>query len=355
MDCTQFEKLLGEYEVLDSNQRVDMMGHAEECDICAKRLADYMAMQNNLRALPKLTAPEDFLSSLNKRIDDEKIKQERPNLAKSFRMYGYRYGAAAACVVLAAAIGAGLPDIIDKMNNPNNGVISEVDLTDDFDGKIFDSAVETEKPSASPSAVPSASVAPTAAPAVKPSATAKPLATAIPSAAKATTKPKATSTAKPEVKATAKPETATQTPAEPKVTDAPSSYTDVQTFHGNDTPSVTAASASAVPTPSDANNEPNVPAVASVLEPEVYALPTQAAGGRKSVPESNAIEVSYANAERAKEIINEYSMSSDGDCYNVSADVLDEMLAAMSSAGIEIDESSIEMNEDTVTFRLIIS
>ncbi|MDY3031504.1 MAG: hypothetical protein SOS24_07075 [Clostridia bacterium] len=354
MDCTQFEKLLGEYEVLDSNQRVDMMSHAEECDICAKRLADYMAMQNNLRALPKLTAPEDFLSSLNKRIDDEKIKQERPNLAKSFRMYGYRYGAAAACVVLAAAIGAGLPDIIDKMNNPNNGVISEVDLTDDFDDKIFNSAVETEKPSASPSAAPSASAAPTAAPAVKPSATAKPLATAIPSAAKATTKPKATATAKPEVKATAKPEAATQTPAEPAVTDAPPS-TEVQTFHGGDAPSVTAASASAIPAPSDANNEPNVPAAASVLEPEVYALPTQAAGGRRSVPESNAIEVSYANAERAKEIINEYSMSSDGDCYNVSADVLDEMLAAMSSAGIEIDESSIEMNDDTVTFRLIIS
>ena len=70
---------------------------------------------------------------------------------------------------------------------------------------------------------------------------------------------------------------------------------------------------------------------------------------------SNSIEVSYASADKAKEIIDEYSISNDGEYYSVSSDKMEEFLQAMSEAGIEYADNCIEDGADTVTFRLIIS
>ena len=101
---------------------------------------------------------------------------------------------------------------------------------------------------------------------------------------------------------------------------------------------------------------------AMVLDPNEYELPATTARIANNSDDTdgysasaNSIEVSYAYADKAKEIISAYSISNDGEYYSVSTDKMEEFLQAMSDAGVEYDENCVEMDADTITFRLIIS
>ena len=103
MDCTEFEKMLEKYETLTAEEKIKLSEHAEQCDACSESLADYIAMTEVLNSLPKLNAPEDFLSKLNERIDKEVPSQT--GIWHNIKQHSYRYGAIAACIALVAVIG----------------------------------------------------------------------------------------------------------------------------------------------------------------------------------------------------------------------------------------------------------
>ena len=97
------------------------------------------------------------------------------------------------------------------------------------------------------------------------------------------------------------------------------------------------------------------------MNPSEYSLPendtsksARAVSGYEQGAK-NSIVVSYANAEIAKEIINEYSVAVNGDYYSVSREAMESFILAMNDAGIEIDQSSIQIEENVATFQLIIS
>lgn len=352
MNCTEFEKMLENYETLTDEEKLKLSEHAEQCDACSESLADYISMTEVLNSLPKLKAPEDFLSKLNERIDKEVPSQT--GLWHNIKQHSYRYGAIAACIALVAVIGINNTELVDRMIGKDTND-AEVTVRD-----ISDLESENTLPIVSGGATPTpeATTAPaTTMPAVtstqKP-ATARPLATAIPQSkqTKATSKP----TTKPTAKPTAKPAEEKST-ANTEVTEAPVNEQSFSATESTEAPAITDAPQIASVAMVDEKSETQTP----ILNPSEYELPDN--DNSKSVRSAsgyahgakNSIVVSYANAEIAKEIINEYSVAVNGDCYSVSKEAMEAFILAMNDAGIEIDQSSIHIEENVATFQLIIS
>ncbi len=353
MDCAKFNQLLADYTHLSAEEHAALAEHAETCDECAKELEGYRAMLEAVSSLPKLKAPDDFLAKLNERIDKEETKVvKNTSVWLYLRQYGYRYSAIASCLALIAIIGTNANVLNQQIRGTNSDLPGGISLEDAYTPRempfvSMPSGTAAPTGSPAPSGMPMTSAAPTARTPAARSATQKPLATAIPSHAQ---KKATTPTLSPKI--TAKPAEHTQAPEENQ-TEAPAA-------ENTAAPEITAAPASQTPTTS----ETDAPiAVNNLLDPNAYTLPENSdsksvnvgsSDYSRSADASNSIEVSSANAERAKEIINEYSIGNNGDYYSVSTDKMEEFLQAMSNAGIEFDENCV-MDSDTVTFKLIIS
>ncbi len=381
MDCMKFQELLSDYANLTVAEKQLLEEHSCECKKCAEELEQYLSILQTLKSMPKLTAPEDFLADLNYRIDKEDIKQQtRMNLLTNIKMYSYRYGAVAACLALIAVIGINNTELVNKMNGASDGVISVVTSTIAPSAKPVMSAMPIvpsaeaqstafpESPSATKVPDAKSTKAPTTkAPETKtqttrvPSAKA-PLATAVPN--RNNNRPLATPIPQP-VRATLSPTVIPDVNISISETQKVDTY-DVTYSIGNE-PEITAP-AEVTEAPLDNTGI----AVASmvekepeglVLNPDEYQLPdninARTVDNKDDVSRytasSNSIEVSYASADKAKEIINEYSISNDGEYYSVSSEKMEEFLQAMSDAGIEYADNCVEVGADTITFRLIIS
>lgn len=384
MDCTEFQELLSDYENLNETKKKQLEEHSKECSSCAEELEQYLSMLQALKSLPKLTAPENFLAELNSRIDKENIKQQtRTNLLSGMKKYSYRYGTIAACLALIAVIGVNNPELIDKMNSKDDGVISVVTTTVAPSGKPVGTSVPVVQsaellPAVQITQAPIATIQP-ATKASEPKTTKAPVV--------ATKKPTATKT--PTTKApvaTAIPQRnnkslATPIPQPVRANISPTAVPDVSigaedtlqvnsydvTYGIGDKPETKEnvvvtqepIDNSGIAVASMMEDEPS----SVVLNPDEYQLPenlnARTIDNSNDVngytASSNSIEVSYASADKAKEIIDEYSISNDGEYYSVSSDKMEEFLQAMSEAGIEYADNCIEDGADTVTFRLIIS
>lgn len=343
MDCIEFQKMMEDYENLSDEQGNLLTAHAKDCDKCAAFLKEYNQMLEALKSMPKLTAPDNFLSDLNKRIDSENLKRNKFFI--HIKRYSYRYSAAAACIVLLAVIGVNTKDYIEKINSFDDGVIESFDVT----GKKALPEI-TKNPQKTPivsSAPQKAENTPSSAPKYEPKQTAKPNT----AASKATSAPVPKVTSKPASKplATAIPVKATLSP-----TVAPQSeYTAVYEF--NESVETAAPTVHTV-----VETEKPIP-TAKALNPDEYELPDSSSTDEtKNVSAQytqsvNSIEVSYAGIDKAKEIMSQYSISQDGECYNVSTDKLDEFVQAMNDIGVEINENLIESDSNTVMFKIVIS
>lgn len=357
MDCTEFKRYLTNYENLTDKEKSDMDNHASECELCATELTEYIDMLSALRSLPKLETPDDFIDSLNAKLDI--IDAEKKfGIWKYLKTYSCRYGAVAACLALVAVIGFNNNSLIDTMLRNANSVEDEYVVISEIEEYEVDS---TAVPSASPKDNISVPTQQPATVTQKPAGleTQKPSATAVPqtrntnniSTSKETVHNVSTPTLSPTKEQMPKDNTSVTATAPPADTES----------KNESTASVPVVASNMVP--EDDSNQPAVDE--NNLNPDEYSLPdmpdTRSIDDNETVVSSysninqNSIEVSLENADKAREIIAEYSVANDGEYYSINSDQLEELLQAMNSAGVDYDENCTYQESDTVTFRLIIS
>ena len=348
MDCIEFQKMMEDYENLSDEQKKLLKEHTKGCAECAAFLDEYEQMLETLKSMPKLTAPDNFLSDLNKRIDSECPKRNK--FLVHIKRYSYRYSAAAACIALLAVIGVNTKDYIGKMNSSDDGVIESFDVTDRKDLPIV-----SQKPQQMPDLPKKAESTSSAAPKSEPKQTSNPV-TVAPKAPKATAQPTARPTAKavskPLATAVPQPNSATLSPTAAPEKDYNTTIYEISTSDAAPTERVSENTVTATEKPLSTQK---------ALNPDEYELPdsdnTNASINTSAQYEHNvnSIEVSYAGVDKVKEIMNEYSISQNGECYNVSTDKLDEFVQAMNDIGVEINENLIESDSDTIMFKIVIS
>lgn len=106
--CEEIQALIEMYldDELTREQKHLFKTHISSCNECRDALSFAKSIRQTLTALPELDVPEDFELKIRERINRE-CKPSR----KSFSFYARKYGALAACVVLAVVLGGRLTDI----------------------------------------------------------------------------------------------------------------------------------------------------------------------------------------------------------------------------------------------------
>lgn len=126
MTCDEFQSLLDEYESLSDEQKLNMTLHTAECESCRNDLDFMLSVINVTKNLPPIKAPDNFISDLNKKIDLEEIKQKRKLVAiRNYMTEWKRYGAVAACLLLAVVVGFNGKSLVSDMMNDSDGIITE--------------------------------------------------------------------------------------------------------------------------------------------------------------------------------------------------------------------------------------
>lgn len=98
----QIEPYLDGALTRDEEQR--FLTHISSCLECSEALEFAKAVRASLAQLPGIDVPDDFCEKLHERIGSEKIKR------RTFGTYAKRYGALAACVVLAVVVKTGVSE-----------------------------------------------------------------------------------------------------------------------------------------------------------------------------------------------------------------------------------------------------
>lgn len=101
--------------------------HVLECSECREELSFVMGINETLHSLPKMEVPDDFLVSLNKRLDvEDKIKAcaSRRSKRKVFQSW-QKYSALTACLLLAVLVQINVWDL--PVNNDKNDVVVQVE------------------------------------------------------------------------------------------------------------------------------------------------------------------------------------------------------------------------------------
>lgn len=132
-ECEYYRKLIDRY-VNDycSEQESELLhSHVKGCHSCRDELLFNLNIKKALQSLPRPEVPEDFLTSLNKKLD----KEERFIPKKSFNPFLWKkYSALAACLLLAVMLRVDIwniselpssTEIIIDSNQSENAVASE--------------------------------------------------------------------------------------------------------------------------------------------------------------------------------------------------------------------------------------
>lgn len=149
MNCEMFAQMLDNYANLTGTDMQELEAHAEMCESCNAELAFMRSILGTVNSLPPIDPPSDFLEGVNARLDAELAGESViKRFARRSKPYVYRYGAIAACAVLAVSVCMNADMLLSKMNNDSSGVITEeriTDISDDFDAEaVLDR--ETAKP-----------------------------------------------------------------------------------------------------------------------------------------------------------------------------------------------------------------
>lgn len=362
MNCSQFSEMLENYEVLTDMQKKLLDDHAAVCENCRNELEFFKSINETLHTLPKITAPESLLSDINNRIDStETKKNERNKLLLHIKTYSYRYGAAAACIALLAVVGVRNSDLVNRMIYHDDGVISEVKVsevpslsTELPKGTL--APISTSTPTAKPKAASKVSstqqpsmkstISPTSKPspskATKSSATARPKSNTSATNSINHTTPVAVTqkpyvTVAPEVKTTLTPQATAVPTKKPEIqTTSPEAYTPVQSEE-NDT-SYVFEQTYRLPKDEQNTNE-NISSNGyennNAASPEDWAVVTA------------TLTVSSEDEERVRELIDIYTSDQIGDQYKIDADRMQYMLDVFTQEGIEFNQSARQSAKST--------
>ena len=152
-ECEKYKKIIesvanGECSEAD---KALLDAHVSECSDCREELAFVMSINETLQSLPKMEVPEDFLVSLNKRLDvEDKIKAYTSDKAKKNIFKAWKkYSAITACLLLAVLVQINVWDL--PVNNGSNDVVVEVSdesAAKKSDKSVSDDTAEVERESA---------------------------------------------------------------------------------------------------------------------------------------------------------------------------------------------------------------
>ena len=130
MKCDEFQSLLDNYESLSDEEKLNMTLHTAECAECRADLDFMLSIINVTKNLPPVKASDNFISELNKKIDIEEMKQKHKiTLIRRAVTDWKRYGAVAACLLLAVVVGFNSNSLISDMSHSDNGIIIEEVVT----------------------------------------------------------------------------------------------------------------------------------------------------------------------------------------------------------------------------------
>ncbi len=110
MDCEQFLSMLDRYvnNECDEAEKALMQEHADACASCADELSFSLGIKAALSSMPKLDAPDSFISDLNKKIDAQIV----PNKKRFYLSHIHKASSAvAACLVFAVILGTDVGDL----------------------------------------------------------------------------------------------------------------------------------------------------------------------------------------------------------------------------------------------------
>lgn len=160
MNCEMFAQMLDNYADLTDEDMQELESHAEICEKCNADMAFMRSILGTVKSLPPIDPPSDFLESVNARLDREIAKESViRRFARRSKPYVYRYGAIAACAVLAVGVGMNADMLLSKMNNDSSGVITEeriTDVSDDVNDESAHNWEATEPESLSGTSLPEA-------------------------------------------------------------------------------------------------------------------------------------------------------------------------------------------------------
>ncbi len=383
MTCDEFQSLLDNYENLSDDEKLNMTLHTAECESCRSDLDFMLSIINVTKNLPPVKAPDNFISELNKRIDLEEMKQKR-RIAFVRRAFSdwKRYGAVAACLLIAVVVGFNGKSLVFDMTNRNTGfvieetttsvgvdnvstpeatpIISEVPVTPSTPETVKSTVTESQKPDKKVAAAVKTTT-PTAKPVVSPSITAKPSNTVNPVSAETSKsevkEPTVEIKTQPTPTAVAEPAVITETPA----TEAP--YTlQRDGYHVSEEEPVAVASAQATP----ANDIAKGYSVASTKEqlalgvytpidrngnPTDYDVNT--GGVIADSPTVDSILVSSEDEAVVRDLISRYITGNYGMYYMSTEDKLNKFFEELDKAGISY-EKFLHSSTNKISFKLVI-
>ncbi len=125
MVCSEFFKLLDNYENLTEVELLDLDRHSVECESCCKEYEFFKSITATVSALPCPEPPADLIAKVNKQIDELPLVSGRFNILNSIKNNSYRYATIAACLVVGLVVGLNNKSISERLTEKDNdGVIS---------------------------------------------------------------------------------------------------------------------------------------------------------------------------------------------------------------------------------------
>lgn len=135
-DCEFYRELI-EQNLLDECSEEEMLilnEHLKECVSCKEEAKFAFNVQNTLRSLPKAQVPDNFLMSLNEKLDlEDSIKTRTPDIRYNRFVNSWKkYSALTACLLLAVLVKINvwnIPDVVKtddaSIDEPNKVTILE--------------------------------------------------------------------------------------------------------------------------------------------------------------------------------------------------------------------------------------
>lgn len=118
MDCSKFEELIDAYieGSLSDVQNSEFEEHMADCASCRDSFEFSTQIYNTLHTLHPISVPDDFLTQLNARIDNELKGRKKPK--RDFFKIPVKYYGAAACVLLAVALSFNNAELLKSLIAP---------------------------------------------------------------------------------------------------------------------------------------------------------------------------------------------------------------------------------------------
>lgn len=124
-------------------EKEQLLSHIEECEDLKEELLFAQNIKNTLRSLPKIEVPDNFLVSLNEKLDKEDIKVSENR--KSAFVAWKKYSALAACLLLAVMLRVDVWDM-SKMPENTSIVVETQEVARSEEGPAEEIPKSTEEP-----------------------------------------------------------------------------------------------------------------------------------------------------------------------------------------------------------------